>query len=463
MGRLFWKILIGSWLMLLFSGLATGTAVWFYQNKLHNASPERDFIHPATFDAIRSASSTLKYGGVSALKNMLEEQQQYSRLKVFALDEKGNELLGRTVSTEEKERALKRAEKKVESSVVRENYSPEKKYKYVLFVPNIKNGLSKRIDDLPKGKRPPPRPGPPWFPIIMMIFATFLFSTLLALYLSKPINFLKRGFNAFSEGRRISVASLMGGRRDELADLGKEFDSMADHLAALMESQRNLLHDVSHELRSPLARLQVRIGLLRQKPENIQTSLDDIEREIQRLDQLVGEVLTLSRLEADSKSFESQYADEYIDILELMDSIIDDARFEAESSSRKLLFITDIESELIIKGNGELLYRAIENIIRNAIHHTPENTTVSVSVFKATPSQIQIIVEDQGEGISDELLKHLFEPFSRGNNSSGYGLGLAIARRAVEAHNGTITASNNKPHGLRVVVTLKLGRLNLDS
>lgn len=433
--------------MLLSSGLATGLAVWLYQHNLNQASRDM-LVHPSTVNMVRSAANTLKYGGVNALKKMLEEQKSRPDLHVYALDEAGHDVLGRAVSDEAKKYALKLAAKKIHPPVVREVYDVDKQQKYVLFIPILAGSSAQMKSHLP--------PGPPWFPMVMVVLGSFLFSTLLALYLSKPINFLKKGFLAFSKGKRISVAPLMGHRRDELADLGKEFDQMADHVASLMESQRNLLHDVSHELRSPLARLQARIGLLRQQPEDIDASLGAIEREAQRLDQLVGEVLTLSRLEISSDAFKLIYADEYIDVLELLDSIVNDARFEAESSSRTLLFTAGIKSELIIQGNGELLYRAIENVIRNAIYHTPENTTVEVSVFKSTPSQLHIRVVDKGEGVSEGLLEQIFEPFNSGKNSKGFGLGLAIARRAIEAHNGTITAKNNETKGLQIDIKLNV-------
>jgi two-component system OmpR family sensor kinase len=288
------------------------------------------------------------------------------------------------------------------------------------------------------------------------MIASFISSFLLAWYFAHPIRSLREAFRALASGdltRR--VAPEMGSRRDELADLGRDFDDMATQLQTLMSSQRRLLHDVSHELRSHLARLQVSIGLARQQPEKIASSLERIEHEAGRLDKLAGEVLTLSRLE----SGVPQPMDEYIDILELLDTVIDDARFEANSLSRRVSFQCDLEDSPVIQGRGELLYRAVENVVRNAIHHTAPDTLVTLGVYRdASSSDLHITVDDQGSGVPEAELQHIFEAFQRsstGSNSrNGYGLGLAIARRAIESHGGVIRAQNRAECGLRIEIIL---------
>ena len=230
---------------------------------------------------------------------------------------------------------------------------------------------------------------------------------------------------------------------------------MATQLQNLMDSQRRLLHDVSHELRSPLARLQVSIGLARQQPERFNETLDRIEHEAGRLDKLVGEVLTLSRLE----SGVPQAMDEYLDILELLDAVVDDARFEANALHRRVAFHSDIDDSLVIQGHGELLYRAIENVVRNAVHHTPTDTQVTLSVSREA-TQLRITVDDQGSGVPVEELETIFQAFQRSASGSqtrnGYGLGLAIARRAIESHGGQIRALNRPEQGLRVEIMLPI-------
>lgn len=230
---------------------------------------------------------------------------------------------------------------------------------------------------------------------------------------------------------------------------------MAEHLQNLVGSQRRLLHDVSHELRSPLARLQAAIGLARQQPEKRAASLERIERESGRLDQLVGELLTLSRLEAGM----SGAADEDIDLVELVRDIAADAHFEAETTGRQVHFSG--EGEAIIPARAELLYRAFENVIRNALKYTAEGTAVEVRVERRqVPDRLIVTVLDRGPGIPESDLNAVFEPFFRSGanvKTAGFGLGLAIARRAIEAHGERIRAANRLDGGLQVEMTLPVG------
>ncbi len=244
----------------------------------------------------------------------------------------------------------------------------------------------------------------------------------------------------------------MGRRRDEIADLGRDFDRMAQQLQILVGSQRRLLHDVSHELRSPLARLQAAIGLARQQPEKLDASLDRIERESGRLDELVGELLTLSRLEAGM----SGAMDEEVDLVGLVAGIADDAQFEAEASGRHVRFCGD--GEFVVKARAELLHRALDNVIRNAVKYTRKGTEVEVEVERRTaPDCLIVTVADRGPGVPESDLQTVFEPFFRSDSSvatAGFGLGLAIARRAIEMHGGTIRVMNREGGGLCVAIVL---------
>lgn len=300
-----------------------------------------------------------------------------------------------------------------------------------------------------------PRPGaplPPLVPVVMGLLTSLLFSAGLAWYLSKPIRHLRAAFKALASGQldtRVGLA--MGTRRDELADLGREFDHMAHRIATLMVAQRRLLHDVSHELRSPLARLHAAVGLARQQPDKTDASLDRIEREARRLDELVGEVLTLSRLEAGVAGT----AAEELDLVELLESIIEDARFEAAGKNVAVEY-AGIE-EIRIKGHAELILRAIENILRNAVKHTPSGKTVRVETDSTSDGRrVHLRILDQGPGVPEAQLAAIFEPFFRGggDTQSGFGLGLAIARRAVEVHGGSLVARNGPEGGLLIEMVL---------
>jgi two-component system, OmpR family, sensor kinase len=244
----------------------------------------------------------------------------------------------------------------------------------------------------------------------------------------------------------------MGRLRDEIADLGRDFDQMAQQLQSLVGAQRRLLHDASHELRSPLARLQAAVGLARQQPEHLDEWLNRIEREGTRLDTLVGELLTLSRLEAGIGA----QPNDYVDLNDLVGEIADDAKFEAAASGRQVAFSGS--GEVIVKARAELLRRAVENVVRNAVKYAPAGTSVNVELGAPDRSRrARLAVSDRGPGIPEGDLSNVFEPFFRGGGAdsrAGYGLGLAIARRAVEAHGGSIRAINRDGGGLRVEIEL---------
>lgn len=301
-----------------------------------------------------------------------------------------------------------------------------------------------------------PRPGFPFVPVVPLVatlLASLIFAALLAWYFSKPIRSLRSAFEAMAGGDlAVRLGPSMGQRRDELADLGRNFDRMASHLGALIDGQRRLLHDVSHELRSPLARLQAAIGLARQQPEKLESSLQRIERESVRMDSLVGELLTLSRLEAGVMGG----MEEEIELGELLADVVADARFEAEAGGRGVEFSGC--GEIHVVGRAELLHRALENVLRNALRHTPEGGKAVLEVHAdAGGNSLRLAILDQGPGVAEKELDSIFEPFFRGGgaqSTDGHGLGLAIARRVVEAHGGSVRASNRTGGGLCVEIVL---------
>jgi two-component system OmpR family sensor kinase len=284
-------------------------------------------------------------------------------------------------------------------------------------------------------------------PMVLAMLASLVSAALRAWHSSKPIRTLRAAFDAASTGNlETRVGPAMGGRRDDLADLGRDFDRMAGQLQTLMDGQRRLLHDVSHELRSPPARLQAAIGLACQRPERIDASLERIERESVRMDVLVGELLALSRLEAGVIGA----LEEEVNLGELVADIVDDARFGAEAVGKHV--------ELEERGNAELLHRSIENVIRNAVKHTVADSAVHVSIASGG-EQAEIGIRDHGPGVAEHELDAIFAPFFRGSGhgDDGHGLGLAIAKRTIEAHGGHIRASNVAQGGLHVDIFLPAG------
>jgi two-component system OmpR family sensor kinase len=264
---------------------------------------------------------------------------------------------------------------------------------------------------------------------------------------------LRNAFAALAQGDLDTrVGSLMGKRRDELSDLGQNFDHMAGQIHNLVHAQQRLLHDVSHELRSPLARIQAAIGLAQQQPEKIMAMMERIERESQRISDLVGELLVLSRLEAGVSGSESHD----FDIGGLLDDIVENARFEAEQYGVVIRY--DGIEETVVKGRSELLHRAIENVLRNALQHCKKGGEVAVIVrFDTGKRRLQVAVYDQGPGVAESDLSAIFEPFFRSGDrgkADSIGLGLAIAYRAIEAHAGRIQASNRPQGGLRIEINI---------
>ncbi len=275
---------------------------------------------------------------------------------------------------------------------------------------------------------------------------------LLARYVSKPIRGLRQAFDAAAAGdleRRVGTQ--LDGRNDELADLGRDFDRMAGRLQASMQGQRRLLHDVSHELRSPLARVQAAVGLLREDSSMLASMTDRIEQETVRMDQLVGALLTLSRLE----SGELALAFEDVDLRELVAEIVEDVQFEARVSGCAVTQVNEISA--IVRGVPQLLHSAIENVVRNALKHAGGGP-IRIETAKDDPGmQFRVRVLDQGPGLPPHEIERLFTPFFRGRgaaDTTGYGLGLAIARRSVEAHGGSVRATNRPEGGLCVDISL---------
>lgn len=320
--------------------------------------------------------------------------------------------------------------------------------------------------------RPPPPLGVPTPVLIAAFLASLLFAVLLARYISKPIQSLQKALAAAAAGELSVRPGLeMGARKDELADLGIAFDQMAAQLRAVIEAQKQLLGDVSHELRSPLARMQVAIGLARQQPQLIDKTLERLERESYQMDTLIGELLTISRLDGGS-----QQVEEDILLPEVLLSVVEDVRFEWADQPIHLLLPTI--PEVVFRGDGQLLQRAIENVVRNAVKFSLHNRVSDpISDMEANSCDIEIRIQvtqnhcllqvlDQGPGVPDNQLANIFKPFVRYQSpettgSQGVGLGLAIAQAVVNRMGGHIKAHNRALEtggGLCVEIALPLAQ-----
>jgi two-component system OmpR family sensor kinase len=298
-------------------------------------------------------------------------------------------------------------------------------------------------------------------PLILVLICGPIFGVVMAWYLLAPIRRLRQGFERLAAGdMSVRLAPGMGARHDEIADLARDFDVMAVQLEQSIQARERLLHDVSHELRSPLSRLQLAIGLARQDPTGARASLDRIEYEGRRLDSVVRELLSLARAESGHSPGE-----DYFDLTALLESVLADARFEAEAAGVRIVSeVNDSASDddgPSLRGNTELVRWALDNVVRNALRFSTGGQSVHVKLaYDRDARRYEIDVVDEGPGAPLSALPTLFEPFVRADETNpGFGLGLAVAKRAVAAQGGTIEASNRAGAGLGVRITLPVDRL----
>ncbi len=276
----------------------------------------------------------------------------------------------------------------------------------------------------------------------------------LARTVTRPVERLQASARALANGNLDArVGDEFSSRKDELSVLAHDFDQMADRLRNLIDSKEVLLRDVSHELRTPLARLRLALGLARREGANLEREHDRIEREAERLDELIGEILRLGRLNSSQQDLHQ----EEIDYAGLVAEIVEDARIEAAAQNKQVTF--DFAGELKLQGDAELLRSAIENVVRNALRYTEENTAVEVAL-EVTRQQAVLTIRDHGPGVPEAELTRLFEPFyrvtqqARERDTGGYGLGLAITSRVMSVHHGSVSAQNAAEGGLIVTLTV---------
>lgn len=297
----------------------------------------------------------------------------------------------------------------------------------------------------------------PWgsFASLSALIATALLviavvAALIARAFSRPLGELQSAVRELASGRTsVRAPESLSERRDEFGDLARDFNGMAMRLEALLNARQQLMRDLSHELRSPLARLQAALALMENKQSLPATEHRRILDEIVRMDQVIGDALRLSKLEA------APIATKHLLKLDrLLAELVVDEQVEAEAKGVKLLLQSTSDLETV--GDRSLLRSAIENVLRNAIRYAPRGSTVRISAERdLTAKTIALEIEDQGPGVPGELLERIFEPYTRfaadAGDAQGSGLGLAIARRVFELHGGEITAASGRTGGgLRV-------------
>jgi two-component system sensor histidine kinase CpxA len=281
----------------------------------------------------------------------------------------------------------------------------------------------------------------------------------LAEHLSAPIRRIQAGARALAtDNLTARVSAGLEGRKDELAVLARDFDTMAAQLLANREALTRLLRDISHELRSPLARMRLALGLARRPSADLERQLDRLEGEIERLDGLISQVLKLARLNGPDVPFER----ESFDVDEVIEEVVRDANFEGAAKGCRVQTLGAAHSA--VNGNRELLRSAIENVLRNAVRYSPQGAPVDVSVERDT-SGLTVSIRDRGPGVPAEELERIFEPFyrvaeSRDRDTGGEGIGLAITSRVMKAHGGTAKADNRAGGGFEIRLNLPLAALS---
>jgi two-component system, OmpR family, sensor histidine kinase CpxA len=402
---------------------------------------------------LNGAVQAYETGGQAALARYLDQVRQSEHVRAYLLNENDEELSGRRLPEWAKggERWRPHPQRgdflgwMMVARPQRQSITSASGHRYTLVV-------------FPPPHGPFGDPGIHGLGIFIAILSSGLVCYLLARYLTSPVVRLRAATQKLAAGDLTARAGVPPpGRHDELAELVRDFDTMADRLEKSVKAQARLLNDISHELRSPLARLNVALGLSRQRsgPE-AQSSLERIELEADRLNELIGRLLTIARLEGGDQAMQKVP----IRLRELIREIAQDAEFEAQS--RKChVDVTQME-DCMVMGNPSLLRSAIENVVRNAIHYTREGTNVQIRLECSrgtTVTEAVIKISDSGPGVPEEALDKLFQPFyriddARGRQTGGVGLGLAITERAVRLHGGTVRASNRSEGGLMIEIRL---------
>ncbi len=449
---LFIKICLSFWLTTLFMIGAVLTVDWVTDTGPFR--PRRPPVHPLTISA-HTAVWVLEHEGVSSLRKYFDQLQESAGIRAWLYDKNGIELGGASGPPEARELAALALEpgggdfipsRKTGIAAVRERGTAGESYAMVAEAP------------------PPPPPGTEPFMTVVRLLVVLTVSGLicyvLARYLTAPVLGLGAAVKRFASGDlSVRVGPALGNRNDEISRLAHDFDGMAERIESLLTSQRVLLRDISHELRSPLARLNVALELCRKGSDpEITKNLDRIEREACRLNELIEQLLTLNRVESGISGLEQTR----IDLARLIQEVSEDADFEARSLNRRVEVLS--RDECSVDGNEDLLRRAIENVARNAVRYTQEGGAVDISLRRiqddGTPRGV-ITIRDHGRGVPEESIPHLFKPFYRAGHgrdreSGGAGLGLAITEAAVRLHNGTVQAMNAGDGGLIIEISLPI-------
>ncbi|OSI14599.1 two-component sensor histidine kinase [Neisseria dentiae] len=423
---------------------------WLVQNTIaENQFQQRRTIETTLMGSIVSAFKVRGEQGAREILNEWKENPVAHNVFVITGDEE-KDILNRQVEEKMIKEARKFAIDNPNSELARIEFDRWGE-EYLFFIRNWDN---QQIQRLPS---PLFIPGlhlkPIWHEFIILSFI-ILVGLLLAYILTnniiKPIRVLGFGMNRLAAGDlETRIAQQMDDRDDELSQLAGQFDKMAAQLQKLVAKERHLLHHVSHEMRSPLARMQAIVGLIQSQPQKQEQYLKRLEGELTRMDTLVGELLTLSRLETSNMSLEK----DNLALVPFFTQLVEDSQAVAEQNGQKVLLeIEKVPETAQLHANEGFLYRAFDNVIRNAMAYSPEGSTIKVFLHQDAKNWL-VDVTDNGPGVDEMQLPHIFTAFYRADSSAhkpGTGLGLAITQHVIHQHCGKIIAENIRPNGLRM-------------
>jgi two-component system sensor histidine kinase CpxA len=441
---LFWRIFFSFWLALALILIGTVSVAVDAALRWRAERPPQLYQ-----DLYAQAAQAFETGGAAALKAWVAGLDPAAvRERTFVLDAAGHDLLDRPLPPPPVREGLPaRAVRALAGGPVGRSLMlvGADGQTYRVFVAPPARGLSRRFGELEL-------PGVRWATLLIALVVSAAVCFLLARYLTAPVDRLRAATQRITAGDlNVRVVPSLKGRKDELGLLAADFDAMAVRVRSLIEAKHQLLRDVSHELRSPLARLQIALSLAQRSAPAAAESLARIGREADRLEQLIARVL-LVRLERPAVGLES----ERVDLGALLSEIVADVAIEADV--RQTQVELSLTGTLEVTGDREALRSAFENVLRNAVRYSPAGSKLAVRARHAGNS-IEMLVEDQGPGVPAKDLTRIFEPFyrvdaSRDRAEGGEGLGLAIAARAVALHQGTIEAHNLPGAGLAVRIVL---------
>lgn len=452
---LFWRLLAGILSVIVVTSLVTGTI--FYWVQKNEYAQGRIDGRIGGRKSVLAALVINEYAGREELVRWLKSAQN-TRPTVYIVNDAGEEISGRRVPAAVIS-ALERDRERIEraltdqasltgfplNSIERVEIDGRPHYAFAMLA-----SVPRDLPFLPFNDRETA--------VVAMLIAlvlSALVSAVLAYYYTRPLLRLNSAMRDVASGRfdtRVDPAFSTAGA--EVAGLARVFNRMAERIGALVLRQQRLFHNVSHEVRSPLARIDVAVDLARRDPENAARYLERIEREVGNVDRLVEELLTVARLDEATESL----AKAPESMRGLVEDVVETAGFEAQKKRITVALDDALKRDVVLEVNAESLRSALGNLLRNSLRHTPEGGRITVRLERGA-GFLRIRCGDEGPGVPENELPTLFDPFVRGNREktgTGFGLGLAIARSSVLAHGGSIRARNLLPRGLEVMVDLPL-------